>query len=111
MAEPRESNRRSRGSKKNLGPLVATPAAATAGPAITRCREAQLLLFAFALSNERQHGWSQKSEGDERCADRAQNDAEPHEGGDSSDDRGRSQDDRDLGEPASELIVSEPAIG
>ena len=58
-----------------------------------------------------QHCRREKPEGDERRADRAEDAAEPHEGGDPGDDGGGRQHDCDLGQAASEFVMSEPAIG
>ena len=48
---------------------------------------------------------------EERRADRAQTDAKPNQRGDLGNDRGGREHDRDLGQAAAKLIMSEPAIG
>src|ERR1700722_15197238 len=67
--------------------------------------------FATPSADERQDRRGEKAEGEERGADRPQPDAEPHERSDLGDDGGGRQHDGDLGQAASEFIMSEPAIG
>src|ERR1700729_2552019 len=62
-------------------------------------------------ADETQDRRREKPESNERRADRPQPDAEPHERSDLGDDGGGRQHDGDLGQAASEFIMSEPAIG
>src|SRR6476619_85216 len=69
------------------------------------------LWFLAPSADETQDRRCEKPESNERRADRPQSDAEPHERSDLGDDGGGRKHDGDLGQAASEFIMSEPAIG
>ncbi len=77
---------------------------------VARDLETTVYVFAAALTKETERCRRQKTEGDQYGAENSQADAEPNEGADAGDDRGRSQHDCDLAKATTELVMLQSAV-